>query len=134
MCYAKKIITSAELQKKIEEIDMVGVDVPGRKVVVEAWTNPEFKAALLKNAREAIESLGITIGKVIRKVPCLTVKYDIVAVENTDQVHNLVVCTLCSCYPRYLLGRPPDWYKSRSYRARSVIEPRKVLEGESLLA
>lgn len=97
---------------------MVGVDLPGKTAVLEAWTNPEFKKRLLKNAREALADLGIQIGN-----------YDIIITENTDEVHNLVVCTLCSCYPRYLLGRPPDWYKSRSYRARAVIEPRKVLEG-----
>ncbi|MGY8991472.1 MAG: nitrile hydratase subunit alpha, partial [Rhodospirillales bacterium] len=82
-----------------------------------AWTDPDFKKRLLKNGSEAVEDFGVTMGAV-----------ELYVVENTPKVHNVIVCTLCSCYPRPLLGPPPDWYKSRSYRARTVREPRKVLE------
>jgi nitrile hydratase subunit alpha len=88
----------------------------GARVVARAWTDLEFKNRLLKDATKACESLGI-------EIPALK----LVAVENTPQVHNVIVCTLCSCYPRVLLGIPPDWYKSRNYRSRMVREPRQVL-------
>jgi nitrile hydratase len=89
----------------------------GARVVAKAWTEPSFRKALLKDARAACESIGL-------EIPSLR----LIAVENTPEVHNVVVCTLCSCYPRMLLGIPPDWYKSRAYRSRMVKEPRKVLE------
>jgi len=79
--------------------------------------DPEFRARLLQNGRTACEELGITF-------------YDdtqLIVLENTDKVHNLIVCTLCSCYPRPVLGLPPDWYKQKPYRARAVREPRVVL-------
>jgi nitrile hydratase len=88
----------------------------GARVVARAWTDPQFKARLLENGTKACESIGI-------EVPAL----HLVAVENTPAVHNVIVCTLCSCYPRMLLGMPPDWYKSRNYRSRMVREPRTVL-------
>ena len=88
----------------------------GARVVAKAWTDPEFKQRLLANGTRACEELGLEI---------LDLK--LVAVENTPGVHNAIVCTLCSCYPRTLLGIPPDWYKSRNYRSRMVREPRKVL-------
>ena len=89
----------------------------GAKVVARAWVDPEFRARLLANGRTACEELGITF-------------YDdtqLIVLENTDKVHNLIVCTLCSCYPRPGLGLPPDWYKQKPYRARAVREPRAVL-------
>jgi len=89
----------------------------GARVVAKAWVDLHFKKFLLENATAACESLGI-------EIPALK----LVAVENTPQVHNVIVCTLCSCYPRVLLGIPPDWYKSRNYRSRTVREPRVVLE------
>ena len=89
----------------------------GARVVAKAWADSSFKEKLLADARAACESIGI-------EIPSLR----LVAVENTPQVHNVIVCTLCSCYPRMLLGIPPDWYKSRAYRSRMVKEPRKVLE------
>src|SRR5688500_18864532 len=89
----------------------------GAKVVARAWVDPEYKKRLLENGTKACEELGLD-------VPALK----LVAVENTPQVHNAIVCTLCSCYPRMLLGIPPDWYKSRNYRSRMVREPRQVLD------
>jgi len=89
----------------------------GAKVVARAWADPAFKAALLEDATAAIASLGFT-GRQGEHM---------VAVENTGAVHNLVVCTLCSCYPWPVLGLPPVWYKSAPYRARAVGDPRGVL-------
>ena len=89
----------------------------GARVVARAWVDPAFRARLLANGREACEELGISF-------------YDdtqLIVLENTDTVHNLIVCTLCSCYPRPVLGLPPDWYKLKPYRARAVREPRAVL-------
>ena len=89
----------------------------GAKVVARAWVDAEYKKRLLANGTAACEELGL-------EIPALK----LVAVENTPQVHNAIVCTLCSCYPRVLLGIPPDWYKSRNYRSRMVREPRMVLQ------
>jgi nitrile hydratase alpha subunit len=89
----------------------------GARLVARAWADPEFKARLLDDARAAALELGLDPG------PSPVV----VAVENTDAVHHMVVCTLCSCYPRALLGPPPDWYKSLPYRSRAVSDPRGVL-------
>src|SRR2546421_9276583 len=88
----------------------------GAKVVAKAWVDDAFRKRLLANGTAACEELGL-------EIPGLR----LVAVENTPQVHNAIVCTLCSCYPRVLLGIPPDWYKSRNYRSRMVREPRVVL-------
>jgi len=88
----------------------------GAKVVARAWSDASFRKKLLANGSQAIEEIGLD-------VPALK----LIVVENTPQTHNMVVCTLCSCYPRMLLGIPPDWYKSRSYRSRAVSEPRVVL-------
>lgn len=92
----------------------------GARVVARAWVDPEFKRRLLEHGSAAIEELGITALQ--------SGQSDIVVVENTPQEHNLVVCTLCSCYPWMLLGLPPTWYKSHAYRSRVVIEPRTVLQ------
>ena len=89
----------------------------GARVVARAWTDPAFRASLLDDATAAIASLGY-VGRQGEHM---------VALENTAQVHNLVVCTLCSCYPWPLLGLPPIWYKSAPYRSRAVIDPRGVL-------
>ena len=88
----------------------------GARVVAKAWADAEYKKRLLANGTAACEELGL-------EIPAL----HLVVVENTPQVHNAIVCTLCSCYPRVLLGIPPDWYKSRNYRSRMVREPRAVL-------
>jgi hypothetical protein len=90
--------------------------VAGARVVVRAWTDPGFAARLAADAGAAVEELGLSRGETV-----------LTALFNTPDVHNLVVCTLCSCYPRSVLGRPPAWYKSRAYRARAVRDPRGVL-------
>jgi nitrile hydratase len=89
----------------------------GGKVVVRAWTDPDYKARLLADAHSAILELGTDMGPT-----------HLVVAENTPAVHNVIVCTLCSCYPRNLLGLPPSWYKDRDYRSRVVREPRAVLK------
>jgi len=88
----------------------------GAAMVARAWVDPEYKARMLKDGSRAAEELGF-------EVPGLK----LIVVENTPRTHNAIVCTLCSCYPRVLLGLPPEWYKSRPYRSRMVREPRKVL-------
>ena len=88
----------------------------GARVVAKAWVDADFKKKLIENGTRACEELGLDL-------PALK----LVVIENTPQVHNVIVCTLCSCYPRMLLGIPPDWYKSRNYRSRMVREPRAVL-------
>jgi nitrile hydratase len=108
-------ITAVQVHDQINTMDARS-PANGAKVVARAWCNPEFKSALLADAAQASRDMGFDIGPM-----------HLIAVENTASVHNVVVCTLCSCYPRNLLGLPPDWYKSRAYRSRTVIEPRKVL-------
>ena len=90
----------------------------GAKVVVKAWTDPEYKKRLLEEGTRAIEEVGFTGAQGAQ----------IVVLENTDDIHNMVVCTLCSCYPWPVLGLPPSWYKSEAYRSRAVVEPRAVLK------
>jgi len=89
----------------------------GARAVARAWVDPEYKARLLANGRAAVAELGFASGQ----------GAELMAVENTPDVHNLIVCTLCSCYPAGLLGLPPKWYKDFAYRSRAVIEPRSVL-------
>jgi len=113
---AKGIIGADEIRRQIDVLDS-RTPALGARVVARAWTDPAFKARLLRNGRSACEELGIS-------------SYDdveLIVLENTDKVHNLVVCTLCSCYPRAVLGLPPDWYKLKPYRARAVREPRALL-------
>lgn len=107
--------TAEEIARQIDVMDTRS-PANGAAVVARAWTDPAFKARLLQDAAEASRDMGYDIGPL-----------NLIAVENTDTVHNVIVCTLCSCYPRNLLGLPPDWYKSRAYRARTVKEPRRVL-------
>jgi nitrile hydratase len=111
----KGVLTDAEVDAAVEDMRRRGPD-RGARVVARAWTDPAFKARLLADGTRACEELGL-------EVPALR----LVVVENTPEVHNAIVCTLCSCYPRMLLGLPPDWYKSREYRSRMVREPRAVL-------
>jgi nitrile hydratase alpha subunit len=112
----KQLIAASEIRHQIEVLDSRNPAL-GAKVVARAWVDPAFKARLLANGRAACEELGISF-------------YDdtqLIVLENTAQIHNLIVCTLCSCYPRPVLGLPPDWYKLKPYRTRAVIEPRVVL-------
>jgi nitrile hydratase len=111
----KGVLTADEVRRTIEAMD-ARTPAQGARVVARAWTDPAFKARLLADGAAACRELDIDIGPT-----------RLVVVENTPQVHNLIVCTLCSCYPRMLLGLPPDWYKSRAYRSRAVREPRAVL-------
>lgn len=92
----------------------------GAKVVAKAWADPEFKARLLEDATEACKELGV--GGLQGE--------DMVVLEDTDEIHHAIVCTLCSCYPWPVLGPPPNWYKEPQYRSRMVREPRKVLTEE----
>ncbi|MCL4105340.1 UNVERIFIED_CONTAM: hypothetical protein GTU68_055471 [Idotea baltica] len=108
-------MTAQEIANQIDAMDSRSPS-NGAAVVARAWSDPDFKARLLEDASEASREMGFDIGPM-----------HLIAVENTADVHNVIVCTLCSCYPRNLLGLPPDWYKSRAYRSRTVREPRAVL-------
>src|SRR6056297_850905 len=108
-------LSPAEVAAQIDAMDARS-PANGAAVVARAWTDPAFKAQLLENASHACREMGFDIGPL-----------QLIADENTPDTHNMIVCTLCSCYPRNLLGLPPDWYKTREYRARAVREPRTVL-------
>ena len=114
----KGLVKPATIDAYIEKFEHEIGPHNGARVVARAWLDAAFRERLLRNATEAVSELGF-IGNQTT---------DIVAVENSAEVHNLVVCTLCSCYPWTLLGLPPSWYKSFAYRARAVREPRAVLE------
>lgn len=111
----KGIFAPEEMRRQLERMDTIS-PAQGAKLVARAWVDEKFKSRLIANSQEAGAELGLDIGPV-----------PILVMENTPGVHNVIVCTLCSCYPRYLLGFPPDWYKSRAYRSRVVREPRTVL-------
>jgi len=112
----RQLIGADEIRRQIELLDSRNPAL-GAKVVARAWVDAAFRARLLADGRKACEELGISF-------------YDdtqLIVLENTDKLHNLIVCTLCSCYPRPVLGLPPDWYKLKPYRSRAVSEPRAVL-------
>jgi len=111
----KGIITQEDVRRAIETMD-ARTPAHGALIVARAWVDSAYKARLLRDADTAIGEVGVAQGA-----------YKLIVVENTQHLHNLVVCTLCSCYPRFVLGLPPDWYKSRAYRSRAVREPRAVL-------
>ncbi len=111
----KGVTTAAEINRQIALMD-ARTPALGAAVVARAWDDADFKARLLADGSAAMEEMGIDPDGM-----------KLVVVENTAGVHNVVVCTLCSCYPRNLLGLPPDWYKTRAYRSRTVREPRAVL-------
>ena len=111
----KGVINADEIRAGVEALDAV-TTAQGARVVARAWCDDQFRQRLLADGSKACMELGIDIRPT-----------RLVVVENTDSWHNVIVCTLCSCYPRLLLGLPPDWYKSREYRSRVVKEPRKVL-------
>ncbi|XP_023334370.1 uncharacterized protein LOC111705901 isoform X2 [Eurytemora carolleeae] len=117
---SKGLVNRAEVQASIEKRDKISGLNLGQRIVVKAWMDPEFKVRLLEDGNKGVAELGLEGSN-----PNAETK--LVVVENTDQEHHVVVCTLCSCYPSAILGLPPAWYKSRSYRARTVREPRKVL-------
>lgn len=111
----KGVTTELEVMQTIDAMDSRS-PADGAKVVARAWTDANFHARLMEDASAASLEMGFDIGGL-----------RLIALENTPEVHNVVVCTLCSCYPRNLLGLPPDWYKERAYRSRVVKTPRAVL-------
>ena len=111
----KGVIAGEDVRRTIEEIDS-RTPALGARVVARAWVDSAYRARLLADGTAAVQELGISMGQT-----------KLVVVEDTPEVHNVIVCTLCSCYPRPLLGLPPDWYKSRAYRSRAVREPRALL-------
>ncbi|TKV57294.1 nitrile hydratase subunit alpha [Nakamurella flava] len=117
MLIEKGIMTSQAVDRMVEIYENEVGPQLGAAVVAKAWVDPEFKTRLLADASEACAELGI--GGLQGE--------DMVVVEDTDTVHNVIVCTLCSCYPWPVLGLPPNWYKDPQYRAAIVREPRKVL-------
>lgn len=112
----KGVFTADEVRRQVEVMDGRTPEI-GAQIIARAWMDSDFKARLLEDAEVAIRELGVATSHTSA----------IVAVENTEAVHNLIVCTLCSCYPIAILGRPPAWYKSMVYRSRAVIDPRGVL-------
>lgn len=112
----KGFFTADQHRAFIERIDARSPAL-GAKIVARAWTDPKFKQRLLDDGKKACAELGVDV-----------VVANLVVVENTPAVHNVIVCTLCSCYPVFVLGRPPDWYKSAAYRSRVVRDPRVVLQ------
>jgi nitrile hydratase len=112
----KQLVKASEIRKQIEVLDS-RTPALGARVVARAWVDEDYRQRLLSDGRAACEELGITF-------------YDdtgLIVLENTEKVHNLIVCTLCSCYPRPVLGLPPDWYKLKPYRSRAIAEPRAML-------
>lgn len=117
MLIEQGVMTTQAIDRMVELYEHEVGPHLGAQVVAKAWSDPEFKARLVEDASEACKELGISglQGE------------DMVVVENTDTVHNIIVCTLCSCYPWPVLGLPPNWYKDPQYRAAITREPRKVL-------
>jgi nitrile hydratase len=113
---AKGLVTEAEIAERQAITDRASPEI-GARMVARAWTDPEYSALLRRDGKAAAEAAGASMAG----APELGV------LENTPKQHHLVVCTLCSCYPRALLGYPPGWYKSFAYRSRAVREPRAVL-------
>ena len=113
---AKGLVSAAEIAERIAITDAASPRI-GAAIIARAWTDPDYRARLLANGSAAAEEMGAAM----RGAPPLGV------LENTESVHHLVVCTLCSCYPRAVLGYPPFWFKSAGYRARAVRDPRGVL-------
>jgi nitrile hydratase subunit alpha len=112
----KGVLTPEEIAAQVDLMDSRNPAL-GAKVVAHAWTDRAFKKRLVTDTRAALAELGIDIGTLA----------EFRVVENTREVHNVIVCTLCSCYPKMLLGIPPAWYKSLAYRSRTVMDPRGVL-------
>jgi len=117
----KGMLTKEELRREMETMARRS-PADGARLVARAWVDPAFKSRLAANPKAAAAELGIDA----------TSYAELVIVENTERLHHLVVCTLCSCYPRTLLGIPPDWYKSLPYRSRAVTDPRGVMKAFGL--
>src|SRR6266567_4504080 len=112
----KGVLSREDVQKQIDYMEARS-PANGARLVARAWVDAAFKERLLSDPKAACAEMGIDASGLV----------EFVVLENTEKVHNLVVCTLCSCYPRPILGRPPDWYKSFAYRSRAVVEPRVVM-------
>ena len=112
----KGVLTRDDVRRQIEYMEARS-PANGARLVARAWVDPGFRSRLLSDTKAAALELGIDASGPV----------EFVVVENTPRVHNLIVCTLCSCYPRAILGRPPDWYKSFNYRSRAVKEPRAIM-------
>jgi nitrile hydratase len=117
LLFAKGVCTADEVQQSVE-LNESRSPADGARIVARAWVDSDYKARLLSEPMSALRELGYSL-------PETTPQLEVV--ENTPDVHHLVVCTLCSCYPRALLGTPPDWYKSLAYRSRAVVDPRGVM-------
>ncbi len=115
MLIEQGVLTADEIRKRQEENERA-TPHQGARMVAKAWVDPAFKARMLEDGKAAAIELGIEVTEA-----------ELMVIENTPSCHNLIVCTLCSCYPRSLLGEPPSWYVSKAYRSRAVREPRKVL-------
>jgi nitrile hydratase len=118
----KGVLQAGELDPLIEGFIARAMPLNGARLVARAWVDDDFRRALLADAGAAAASMGMPVG------PAGHGDVDLRAVENTEEVHNVIVCTLCSCYPLRLLGTPPSWYKTAAYRSRVVRDPRGVLE------
>ena len=112
----KKVLTEKDIQSQIEYQEARS-PANGAKLVARAWVDPAFKARLVADPKQACAEMGLDATSI----------NEFVVLENTEKVRHMVVCTLCSCYPRPILGRPPDWYKSFNYRQRAVSDPRGVM-------
>jgi hypothetical protein len=115
----KGIVSTAEVRERIAITDAANPG-QGARMIARAWVDAEYRALMLEDGTRAAEAMGIRM----RGMPPLGV------LENTAELHHLVVCTLCSCYPRAVLGYPPFWYKSAGYRARAIRDPRELLASE----
>jgi hypothetical protein len=111
----KRILSAGEVTLELQNLESPGTHL-GAKLVARAWVDAAFRSRLLQNGKDAASELKIKVGEA-----------QLLVVENTARLHNLIVCTLCSCYPRSILGQPPSWYVSKAYRARAVREPAAVL-------
>ncbi|WP_036482057.1 nitrile hydratase subunit alpha [Myxosarcina sp. GI1] len=118
----KGIISGETVDKVLNYFETEMGPFNGAKIVAKAWTNPEFKASLLENCNAAVSNIGLPPGMSGAEGEHMKI------VENTPEVHNLIICTLCSCYPWPTLGLPPYWYKDPTFRARAAREPRAVLK------
>lgn len=113
----RELISKSAIHAQIDAMDTLNTEL-GAKVVAKAWSNSDFRTRLIDDPRKTLEEMGIKVGQIA----------ELKIVENSDDLHHVVTCTLCSCYPRMILGVPPAWYKSTAYRARIVREPRTVLK------
>jgi nitrile hydratase len=113
----KGLLTAAQIQEQMDEMDSRSIE-NGQELIARAWTDPAFKARFQSEPMKVlVDEMGIKMEH----------QPEVMVVENTPALHNVIVCTLCSCYPRSVLGVPPAWYKKKAYRARVVLEPRVVL-------